>query len=209
MNSDEALARLAKAWPLIVQECRQVLGGELHYQAVVYHCLRLAGVPAKQLGMNVKQYITDPITADFKTRVARSHPDFQQGFEPIPDVVLFAPEVAGDWRRRRHEFTAQHMLAIIEVKASERAGSRLRLGEISSDIRKLAAHRDELAHRGFVVTPVMMVIDVAPETAERMTEAARERAKQHAIENAVSWMYCSPTMAEPPVSDPETLLMER
>ena len=46
----EALAALTTAWSLIVDECRAVLGGELHYQAVVYHCLRLTGVPRDQLG---------------------------------------------------------------------------------------------------------------------------------------------------------------
>jgi hypothetical protein len=37
------------------------------------------------------------------------------------------------------------------------------VGEIAGDILNLAAHRDELAHCGFVMTPVIVVIDVAPD----------------------------------------------
>lgn len=51
----EALEALIRSWPMIVEECRCVLAAELHYQAVVYHCLReVGGVPPGQIGMNVK-----------------------------------------------------------------------------------------------------------------------------------------------------------
>ena len=51
----DALGVLMRAWPHFVAECRSVLGSELHYQAVLYHCLRVHGhgLP-EQLGMNVK-----------------------------------------------------------------------------------------------------------------------------------------------------------
>lgn len=196
MDNNAATSLLNSAWPLIVEESRAVLGGELHYQAIVYHCLRIAGVPARQLGMNVKQMILDPVTADFRQRADKRHPDYAGAFETIPDVVLFAPDINGDWRRRRYEETCRHMLLAIEVKASERAKARLRLGEIAGDILKLAAHRDEMAHKGFCMSPVMMVIDVAPESHERMTDEARAECRRIAAEHKVGWMYCSPSEAE-------------
>ncbi len=97
------------AWPSIVEECRASLGGELYYQAVIYHCLRQSGVPIRQLGMNVKQMIADCITAGFHERTLRRHPNFQGGFEPIPDVVLFssggAAGTGGDAMRRPRSAT--------------------------------------------------------------------------------------------------------
>ena len=204
MESREAIGLLHTAWPRIVAESRAVPGGKLHYQAIVYHCLRLVGVPAPRLGMNVKQMFLDPVTEDFRRRADRRHPDFAGAVEPIPDVVLFSPAINGDWRRRRSEETARHMLLAIEVKASERANARLRLGEIAGDILKLAAHREELAHRGYAMTPVMMVIDVAPESRERMTDEALAESRLVAASNAVGKMYCSPveTVAELPIVAP-------
>lgn len=38
---EDAVSTLSRAWPVIIEECRAVPGGELHYQAVVYHCLRM------------------------------------------------------------------------------------------------------------------------------------------------------------------------
>ena len=59
---DDALGALQRAWPPFVAECRSVLGSELHYQALLYHCLRAHGsVPSRQLGMNVKMWITDVV----------------------------------------------------------------------------------------------------------------------------------------------------
>ena len=91
---EQAVAVLARAWPLIVDECRAVLGSELHYQAVIYHCLRTTGVPRTQVGMNVKQWITDPVTPLFQQLDARKHELYRGGFEPIPDIVLFNPILA-------------------------------------------------------------------------------------------------------------------
>lgn len=86
----EALAALTRSWPRIIEECRRVLASELHYQAVVYHCLREAGrVPAEQVGMNVKIWISDVVSGHFKAKDLRKPPDFQVGFEPIPDVVIY------------------------------------------------------------------------------------------------------------------------
>lgn len=75
---------LLLAWPKLVVECRQVLAGELHYQAMVYHVLRSAGVPLPQLRMNVKQGIADVVSPHFKLLDERKHPSFRGGFEPIP-----------------------------------------------------------------------------------------------------------------------------
>jgi len=66
LDLPEVRQLLLKAWPAIVEECRAVLGGELHYQAVVYHCLRQAGCPRTQLGMNVKQWIVGPVSKLFQ-----------------------------------------------------------------------------------------------------------------------------------------------
>ena len=64
---EHAYARLLKAWPAIVDECRAVWGSELHYQAMIYHALRTAGrVPREQLGMNVKIMIPDRYMGDVK-----------------------------------------------------------------------------------------------------------------------------------------------
>ena len=86
----QAKKALLKAWPHIKEECLSVLGSELHYQAMIYHCLRDYGqVPANQIGMNVKMWINDPATPLFKELDDRKHPEFRGGFEPITDVVLF------------------------------------------------------------------------------------------------------------------------
>ena len=79
---DAAVAILQEAWRAIVDECRAVLAGELHYQAVVYHCLRVAGVPRTQLGMNVKQWIASPIGEHFQKLSLRKNEKYQVGFEP-------------------------------------------------------------------------------------------------------------------------------
>lgn len=196
MDRPEALEKLGAAWPLIVDESRAVLGGELHYQAVVYWALRQVGVPRTQIGMNVKQMIEEPVSELFRTWDAKKHIDFRGGFEPIPDVVLFKPEIAGNWQRRNWANTIQHMLAAIEVKASERAKSRLSYREIERDILKLAAHREEVLHRGSEMFPVMMVIDVAAEPAERMVGEVVERCAAMAAERGVAWMYVSPDQDE-------------
>lgn len=190
----EASLKLIAAWPHIIEECRLTLGSELHYQAVVYHCLRTHGqVPIGQLGMNVKMWITDPVSDMFKQLDGRKHEDFRGGFEPIPDVCLFSSHVRSDWRRRNREVTLASLLLAIEVKASERHNGRLRAGEIVNDIKKLAAHHQEAKARGSSFLPVAMVIDTAPDTSEQMRPEGLRVSQAAAHELSVGFMYVSPT----------------
>lgn len=190
-TTDEAVQLLEAAWPRIQQECCCVLGGELHYQAMVYHALRLAGVPIRQIGMNVKQWIENPTSTLFKALNERRHVDYRGGFEPIPDVVLFRPEINGDWRRRNRDNTLKHMLLAIEVKASERDKGRLTKSEILRDIDKLAAQREEVLRLGGDFILVMMVIDVAPLVRERMYEDHITICMSRCAELDVAWRYTS------------------
>jgi hypothetical protein len=193
VNSDDAKMLVKKAWPMIVDESRQQLGGELHYQAVAYHCLRQAGVPARQLGMNVKQWIEQPVTELFKLKsISKKHPAYNGGFEPIPDIVLFKPEVNGNWQRRNTAVTLANMLMVIEMKASERDKKRLSVKEIMDDVAKLIAHREEVEHLGGKVTTVMMVVDVAAEAKGRMREHEIATCAARAAEAGVGWLYVSP-----------------
>ena len=161
--------------------------------------------------MNVKIWIEGVVSDEFRRRDLRKAEGFRGGFEPIPDVVLFAPEIAGNWQRRNRENTLRHMLLAIEVKASERAGGRLGFGEIERDIRKLHAHREEVRHRGSDMLPVMMVIDVAPEVRERMDPAIVARCAERARELGVGWMYVSPEEEVCILTSPEplTLVLEQ
>ena len=190
----QATAALESAWPEIVNQSRQVLGSELFYQALVYYCLREYGqVPIGQLGMNVKMRISNPVSALFKRLDLRKHQDYQGGFEPIPDVCLFTSHVHADWRRRNRAKTLSSLLLAIEIKASEREKGRLRIGEIKTDIEKLAAHHEEARAKGYSFLPVAMVIDTAPDKDERMTTKSLEEAQAIAAELAVGFMYLSPT----------------
>ncbi len=169
-----------------------MFGSELHYQAMVYHCLRVHGpVPVSQIGMNVKMWINDPVSELFRRLDLRKHKDFRGGFEPIPDVCLFSETIASDWRRRNFEKTMAALLLVIEVKASERAGGRLRLGEITRDILKLMAHSEESRKRGGSFVPVMMVIDTAPLEEERMTAWAVTESQNAARDAGVAFLYVS------------------
>ena len=191
---EEAKVALKTAWPLIKSECLSVLGSELHYQAMIYQALRTDGrVPANQIGMNVKMWIDKPVSELFKKLSDRKHEKYRHGFEPIPDVVIFKPEINSDWRRRNKKNTLNNMLIAIEVKASERAKSRLRSAEISLDIQKLAAHREELLHRGSSMLPVMLIIDSAKEEPERMNQNTLKQACALAKDLDVEFMYISPT----------------
>lgn len=191
-SQHEAAAAVIRAWPEIVAETRQVLGSELHYQAMVYHCLRIYGqIPLGQIGMNVKMWIPHPVTDLFQRLDQRKHEMYRGGFEPIPDVCLFSEAVLGDWRRRNNEQTMKALLLAIEVKASERAGARLRSGEVIGDILKLQAHREEARERNSVFTPVMLVIDTAPVPAERMTHSSMEESRLAAHEAKVEFLYVS------------------
>lgn len=191
-TSELALASLLLAWPHIVTETRLVLGSELHYQAVVYHCLRShGGVPLTQIGMNVKMWIDKPVSTLFQKLDLLKHENFRGGFEPIPDICLFSPNIASDWRRRNFERTMAELLLVIELKASERKSSRLRSGEIIHDIEKLAAHRQEGEKRKASFIPVMMIIDTAPELSEQMTSEGLEKSQARAKDLSVEFMYVS------------------
>lgn len=197
LSLHDALQAFDKAWPILCNECISVLGSELHYQAMIYHALRTAGgVPITQLGMNVKQYIPDVQSELFKKFDLAKHQDYRGGFEPIPDIVIFSPAVDGDWRRRSSKHTIKHMLLAIEVKASERADHRLSQTEVSTDIRKLAAHKQEICHLGFDFHPIMLVIDSAETYNERMTEKSLVACRTLASELRVEWCYISPDGAQ-------------
>lgn len=192
-TTEDALEALNIAWPHIVMECRQALGSELYYQALVYHCLRSYGhVPIGQLGMNVKMWISDPVSLLFKRLDLRKHERYRGGFEPIPDVCFFSPQVGADWRRRKRHETLTSLLLAIEIKASERENGRLRSGEVIADIEKLAAHRDEVRARNSSFLPIAMVIDTAREATERMTDQSLKESQAAAKSLAVGFMYLSP-----------------
>lgn len=192
LTQDEALAALTRSWPTIVEECRGVLASELHYQAVVYRCLReVGGVLPTQIGMNVKMWIPDVVSDYFKPLDLKKAEDFRGGFEPIPDVVIFRPDIRGDFRRRNYSNTLRQMLMAIEIKASERDRKRLGPKEIIDDILKLDAHRFEARHRETDFLPAVLVIDTAPELTERMTQYALESAKSAAEERGVCFFYLS------------------
>jgi hypothetical protein len=104
INQPDAAAALLRAWPRIVEETRLVLGSELHYQAMVYHSLRIYGqIPLSQLGMNVKMWISNPVSPLFRQLDMRKQEFYHGGFEPIPDLCLFSEAVSADWRRGNHE----------------------------------------------------------------------------------------------------------
>lgn len=185
----DAIDAIKRAYPYMVNDCRAVLGSELHYQAMIYHCLRTSGVPATQLGMNVKMWISNPVTPLFKSLDKQKNNRFQGGFEPIPDVVIFSPEINGDWRRRNRINTLQHALVAIEVKASERYKGRLTESEIFFDIEKLAAHRNEAIYRGAGFAPIMLIIDTAPDSKERMRDTVIDSCKARAVNDNVGIIY--------------------
>lgn len=198
---EHAYARLITAWPAIVDECRHALGSELHYQAMIYHALRTAGkVPRRQLGMNVKIMIEDPRSKKFKELDKTKHPDYQGGYEPIPDVAIFHRDVKGDFRRRNCDETFANLLLAIEVKASERDKSRLRPGEIIGDIEKLDALRQEVRYWESDIVPVMLVLDTAPLLEERMNTDSLEEVRDRARQLDVRFFYCGPYRCIPMVA---------
>ena len=171
-----------------------MLASELHYQALLYHCLRVHGkVPPDRLGMNVKIWITDVVSEDFRARDLRKAEGFRGGFEPIPDALIFLPEIRGDFRRRNRKNTLRHMLLAVEIKASERHQGRLRAGEIIDDIVKMDALRTEARHRGSDLIGAAVVVDTAPEEKERMTLWGRQEIEAAARERGVCLFYVSPS----------------
>lgn len=142
--------------------------------------------------MNVKVWIADVVSDDFRARDLRKAEGYRGGFEPIPDVVIFRPEIAGDFRRRNRENTLRQMLLAVEVKASERERERLWPGEIIEDVLKLDALGVEARHRGSDALGAVVVVDTAPEANERMTPEARRAAEAVARERGVCLFYVSP-----------------
>lgn len=193
-ETEGAVQALVRSWPYFVAECRAVLGSELHYQAMLYHCLRAYGpLPSEQLGMNVKMWITEVVSEHFQGRDKKKHEDYRGGFEPIPDVVVFRPQIDGDFRRRNYENTVRQMLMAVEIKASERHRGRLKSSEIVDDILKLDALRQEARHRGANMLPAVITVDTAPEARERMTIEAYSEAQAAAREHRVCLFYVCPS----------------
>ena len=158
----------------------------------MYRCFRDFGnVPPQQIGMNVKIRVFDPITSLFRELDSQKDEDFQGGYEPIPDIVLFSPEINGDFRRRNRENTLRHMLMAIEIKASEREGGRLRPGEIISDLDKLKAFQHEASRRRSYFVPTMIIVDTAPEESENMRSSSLKKAAYHAEKLNVGLFYVS------------------
>lgn len=185
----DAIEAVRRACTLMRAECQEVLGSELHYQAMIYHCLRISGVPVSQIGMNVKMYISNPITPLFQNFDKKKNEKYQGGFEPIPDVVIFSLKINGDWRRRNRINTLQETLVAIEVKASERHKGRLTEIEIVNDLKKLNAHRYEAIHRKAGFAPIMIIVDTAPEPSERMKQFAIDRCMNFATNENMGIIY--------------------
>jgi hypothetical protein len=170
-NVEQAKIAISNSYDKIVSDCRKVLGSELHYQAMIYHVLRIEGlVSVEQIGMNVKTTIKHVKTQFLKDRIAKKNINYQSdGIEIIPDISIYHKSINADWRRRNFENTLKHTLYSLEIKASERQNGRLTFSEIKEDVLKLKAQFDEtkLKH-GIEIGLGMMIIDVAPTDEERM-----------------------------------------
>jgi hypothetical protein len=145
--------------------------------------------------MNVKIWI-EPVTTEYFRNLDKQHAEgYGGGYEPIPDVVIFRPEIEGDFRRRNNKNTLRQMLVAVEVKASERHLGRLTAREIVDDIKKLNALRTEVSNKeeGSDPLPAVVVVDTAPEPKERMTPEAREEVEAAAREHRVCFFYASPS----------------
>ena len=194
---EDAIDSVLAAWPGICQDCLAVLGSELHYQAMIYHRLRTDGqVPITQIGMNVPTYLANPASQYFKDivkkrRSNKSAYDLSNGVAPTPDVLLFRSEIAGDWRRRNSATTLRQALVAIEVKVSERVGSRLSAPELLNDIKKLSAHREEVRHLGAEMVPVMMILEPAPDESELMTAETYAKCMGLARQSGVEVLHWS------------------
>jgi len=173
---------------------------------MAYHALRVYGnVPLTQIGMNVKMCIRNPQTEFFRAIADNRSEGYQGLCEPTPDIVVFEPEIAGDWRRRRCLYSemseSPHMLILMEmeIKASERSSGRLTSGEIEGDIEKLTSHRKEIVFaRTYAGLPsadiyqVMLIIDTAPLENERMKLKSLESARRLSAQNGIQLCYIAP-----------------
>ena len=169
-NIEQARNSINNSFKQIQFECKSVLCSELHYQAIIYHCLRNFGnIPISQIGMNVKIWINNPKTPFLKERIKKKHIDFRIGQEIIPDITIFTKNIKSDFRRRNYKKTLKETLYSLEVKASEREKGRLQRSEIKTDIIKLKSQYTEtkLKHNKEIGIGIM-VIDTAPKENERM-----------------------------------------
>ena len=89
-TTTNAQASIHNSYQTIVNECRTVLGSELHYQAMVYHILRTKGnIPLAQIGMNVKMMIENCQTEFLKARILKKNIKYQsRNLEIIPDISI-------------------------------------------------------------------------------------------------------------------------
>lgn len=188
-----ARSTIKNAYKSIITDCRNVWGSELHYQAIIYHCLRENGkIPINQLGMNVKIWIDNPSTSLFKSKDLQKKERYRGGFEPIPDIVIFDAKIDGDWRRRNHENTLKQILYALEIKASERKNNRLGYSEIKADIDKLIALKEEINRRYNKEIGIgMLVVDTAKEAHERMKIETLSRLIGYSEQHKVDLGYFS------------------
>ncbi|HIE45844.1 MAG TPA: hypothetical protein EYP87_06745 [Flavobacteriaceae bacterium] len=192
-NVQQARKSINNSIDKITEECKSVLGSELHYQAIIYHCLRQYGnVPISQIGMNVKITFLNPKTKFLKDGMKKKKPEYQEGKEIIPDITIFSTNIKSDFRRRNSKNTLKETLYSLEVKASERKNGRLRPKEIKTDILKLKAQYTEtnLKH-GIEIGIGMLVIDTAPKSNEKITKKTLNEIVSFAKENGVDLWYCS------------------
>ncbi len=192
-NIEQARNSINNAFKQIQFECKSVLGSELHYQAIIYHCLRNFGnVPISQIGMNVKIWINNPKTPFLKEKIKKKHINYRIGQEIIPDITIFTKNIKSDFRRRNHKKTLRETLYSLEIKASERKEGRLQRSEIKTDIIKLKSQYTEtkLKHNKEIGIGIM-VIDTAPKENERMRKKTLDEVTEFAKENGVDFWYCS------------------
>ncbi len=192
-TAEEARLAIIKSIPYIEKECKLVLSSELHYQAMIYHCLRLySNIPVTQLGMNVKIYIKNPKAIFLKEAIKKKNINYRQGKEIIPDVSIFSQNINCDFRRRNCKNTLRETLYSLEIKASERLKGRIRPGEVINDIIKLKAQLQEIKNKYNKVIGVgIIIIDTAPKKAERMTPQALDNVKNVANKENVDFWYIS------------------
>ena len=192
-NVEQVRNSINNSFEQIQNECKSVLGSELHYQAIIYHCLRDFGnVPISQIGMNVKIWINNPKTSFLIERMNKKHINFREGQEIIPDITIFTENVKSDFRRRNYKNTLKETIYSLEIKASERENGRLQRNEIKIDIIKLKSQFTEtkLKHKKEIGIGIM-VIDTAPKESEKMKKDTLDEVTEFAKENGVDFWYCS------------------
>jgi len=192
-NVEQARSSINNSFEQIQSECKSVLGSELHYQAIIYHCLREFGnVPISQIGMNVKIWINNLKTSFLIERMNKKHINYREGQEIIPDITIFTENVKSDFRRRNYKNTLKETIYSLEIKASEREKGRLQRNEIITDILKLKAQYTEtkIKHNKEIGIGIM-IIDTAPKENERMRKTTLGEVAEFAKENGVDFWYCS------------------